>query len=82
MNLGLEFMEIKYFKVTSDRLKYPAYYAAYNLVDAKQVAYSDFNSQFLCNFNEVALSDIPRSAVIHSAKLSRDDASKVAWTNA
>lgn len=73
---------IKYFKVSSDRLNNPAYYAAYNLRDAKEVAYSDFNSQFVCEFEEVSVNDIPRNAVIHSAKLNRDDARKVAWTGA
>ena len=70
--------QIKYFKVTSDRLAYPAYYAAYNLADAKEVAYSDFNSQFVCDFKEVTISDIPANTIIHGAKLEYDDAKELA----
>jgi hypothetical protein len=62
---------VKYFKVTSDRFDSPAYYAAHNLNDAKEVAYSDTNSQMLLNFEEVQLTDIPSTSVIHTAKLGR-----------
>lgn len=60
---------IKFYKVTSDRLNYPAYYAAYSLKDAKEVAYSDYNSQFVCDFEEVEYNNIPATSIIHSAKL-------------
>lgn len=62
-------MRIKYFKVTSDRLNSPMYYAAYNLDDAKEVVYSDFNSQFVCEFEEIKYKDIPVTSIIHTAKL-------------
>jgi hypothetical protein len=71
-------MDIKYFKVTSDRLNNPAYYAAYDLDAAKDVAYSDFNSQFRCDFVEVKYTDIPATAIIHTAKLEYADSRAVA----
>ena len=71
-------MPIKYFEVTSPRLNYPAYYAAYSLKDAKEVAYSDFNSQFVCKFEDVDLSSIPNDKVIHSANLEYADAKALA----
>jgi hypothetical protein len=70
-------MSIKYFEVISDRLNYPAYYAAYNLDDAKEVAYSDFNSQFVANFREIERDSIPPKSVIHDAKLELADAQLV-----
>ncbi len=68
---------IKYYKVTSDRLNAPMYYAAYNLGDAKEVAYSGFNSQFACDFEEVQYKDIPATSIIHTAKLEFVDARAV-----
>jgi len=62
---------IKYFKVTSYRLNSPMYYAAYNLNDARAVAYSDTNRQMFLNFEEVQRTDIPETSVIHTAKLGR-----------
>ena len=70
-------MQIKYFKVTSDRLNYPAYYAAYSLKDAKEVFHSDQNSQVTGNFQEVQYADIPATLIIHPAKLEFTDSRAV-----
>ena len=65
---------VKYFKVTSERFNSPAYYAGYALEKIMREVYSDYNSQFLCHFEQVELADIPSSAIIHAAGLSREDA--------
>ena len=71
-------MEVKYYKVTSDRLNYPAYYAAYNPEEVKKTASSDFNSQFSFRTTQTTLAEIPKDAVILTAELSREDARKLA----
>ena len=71
-------MLIKYFEVTSERLNYPAYYAAYSLKDAKDEAHSDFDLGSDCEFKEVDLLSIPIDKVIHSANLEYADAKALA----
>lgn len=71
-------MEIKYYKVTCDRLSYPFYYAAYSLEDAKEVFRSDTNSQMIGNFKEIKYADIPATYIIHPAKLEYVDSRAVA----
>lgn len=68
---------VKYFKVTSDRLNYPAYYAAYSVEGAKKVAHSDFNSQIRFDVEEVLLKEIPFDVIIHTDALEYKDAQKL-----
>lgn len=70
--------QIKYFKITCDRLSYPFYYAAYNLEDAKEVFSSDTNSRLIGNFKEVSYTDIPATSIIYTAKLEFMDSRAVA----
>jgi hypothetical protein len=68
---------IKYFKMTSNHLNSPVYYAAYNLRDAIRFGYSEFNSQFACSFEEVQRKDIPKTSIIRSAMLNRADSRSI-----
>jgi hypothetical protein len=67
-------MEVRYFRMTSDRLNEPVYYASYSEDRAKEVAYSDYNSQFVIKCEEIRFVDIPDSARIHGAYLLYEDA--------
>jgi hypothetical protein len=71
-------MDIKYYKVTSDRLTSHLYYAAYSLEDAKEVFRSDTNSQMIGKFQEISYTDIPATSIIHTAKLEYADSRAVA----
>ena len=59
----------KFYKISGKGWSKPVYYAAYNFKDAKNVGYSDNNSQFLLEVEEVDLSDIPENKYIHNSNL-------------
>jgi hypothetical protein len=67
--------QIKYYKVTCKGLNHPAYYAAYNLENVKEVFK---NTREIFNFQEVSYTDIPATSIIHTAKLEYMDSRAVA----
>jgi hypothetical protein len=73
--------EIKYFEVNGEGLHSPVYYAAYSKRDAAFVAYDDLDIDFLLEFAEVALKEIPLDTYIFSAKLEFADSKEIAARN-
>lgn len=71
---------VKYFKVTSENLNHPAYYAGYGLDKVMREVYAIYS--FLCHFEEVELADIPPSVNIRTADLSREDVRDIVLRNA
>lgn len=68
---------INFFRATPYNINSPAYYAAYDLKSAQHEAYSNFNSQFKIDFEEVSFDDIPVNAVIHTGTLDYAEAKEI-----